>query len=78
MPEGPSISYADAGVSIAEAERATAKIRKLAQRTFNRHVLTGIGSFGAAYALGNTSFRRPVLISATSIRPRCCEHSTWE
>ena len=64
MPEGPSISYADAGVSIAEAERATAKIKKLAQRTFNRHVLTGIGSFGAAYALGNASFKRPVLISS--------------
>ena len=46
MPEGPSISYADAGVSIAEADRAAAKIKKLAQRTFNRHVLTGIGSFG--------------------------------
>ena len=58
------VSYADAGVSIAEAERATAKIKKLAQRTFNRHVLTGIGSFGAAYALGNTSFKRPVLVSS--------------
>ena len=64
MPEGPSISYADAGVSIAEAERATAKIRKLAQRTFNRHVLTGIGSFGAAYALESASFKRPVLVSS--------------
>ena len=64
MPARRSLSYADAGVSITEAERATAKIKKLAQRTFNRHVLTGIGSFGAAYALGNTSFKRPVLISS--------------
>ena len=64
MPARRSLSYADAGVSIAEAERATAKIKKLAQRTFNRNVLTGIGSFGAAYALGNTSFKRPVLISS--------------
>ena len=63
MPEGPSISYADAGVSIAEADRARAKIKKLAQRTFNRHVLTGIGSFGAAYALGS-DFKRPVLVSS--------------
>ena len=64
MPARRSLSYADAGVSIAEAERTTAKIKKLAQQTFNRHVLTGIGSFGAAYALGNTSFKRPVLISS--------------
>jgi phosphoribosylformylglycinamidine cyclo-ligase len=59
-----SLTYADAGVSIGEADRATAKIKQYAQRTFNRNVLTGIGSFGAAYAIHNTGLKRPVLVSS--------------
>ena len=58
------LTYADAGVSIGEADRATAKIKQYAQRTFNRNVLTGIGSFGAAYAIHNTGLKRPVLVSS--------------
>jgi phosphoribosylformylglycinamidine cyclo-ligase len=57
-------SYADAGVNIDEAERAVTLIRKLARRTFDRHVLTDIGTFGAAYSLGGWRSKRPVLISS--------------
>jgi len=59
-----SITYADAGVSFAEADRASSKIKRFAKQTFNSNVLTGIGSFGAAYALRDGEFKKPVLISS--------------
>ncbi|MBI1791888.1 MAG: phosphoribosylformylglycinamidine cyclo-ligase [Acidobacteria bacterium] len=56
------IRYQDAGVSIDEADRAVASVKKLARGTFTRGVLTGIGAFGASYAL--SGWKRPVLISS--------------
>ena len=64
MPPNRSFTYEDAGVSFREAGRAKSRIKTLAQRTFNKNVLTGIGSFGAAYALYGHSFKRPILISS--------------
>lgn len=58
-----SMRYADAGVSIEEADRTTASIKRLVRGTFNKNVLAGIGAFGASYALP-TGFRRPVLVSS--------------
>lgn len=49
-------------MDIAEADRAVAAVRKLAERTFSRKVLAGIGSFGAAYQL--SGYRRPVLVAS--------------
>lgn len=63
MPDGP-ITYRDAGVDIDEAERATGRIKPLVAKTFNENVLRGIGSFGAAYSLGNLGMEEPVLISS--------------
>ncbi len=62
MPPKPSLTYEDAGVSFREAGRAKSRIKTLAQRTFDKNVLTGIGSFGAAYALDG--LKRPILISS--------------
>jgi phosphoribosylformylglycinamidine cyclo-ligase len=56
------IRYQDAGVNIDEADRAVGRIKALARGTFSKNVLTGIGSFGAAYRL--TSYKDPVLISS--------------
>jgi phosphoribosylformylglycinamidine cyclo-ligase len=56
------ILYRDAGVSIDEADRAVSRIKVLAKRTFSSDVLTGIGSFGAAFQL--RGWKRPVLISS--------------
>ena len=56
------IGYSDAGVSIDEADRAVAFIRKHARGTFTRGVLTDIGSFGAGYLL--SGWKNPVLISS--------------
>lgn len=46
-------TYAHAGVNIDAADQTVNLIRTLAHNTFNSQVLTGIGSFGAGYALGN-------------------------
>lgn len=56
------IQYKDAGVSIDEADRAVARIRVMARKTFTRGVLTDIGSFGAGYRLAG--WKQPVLISS--------------
>src|SRR3989449_2828135 len=56
--------YADAGVSIALAEQAKQRIRRLARRTFTRSVLGGIGGFGALSAFDRNRWREPVLVSS--------------
>src|SRR5207245_9539099 len=56
--------YADAGVSIALAEQAKQRIRRLAGRTFTRNVLGGIGGFGALFAFDRNRRREPVLVSS--------------
>ncbi len=62
MPTKKPVRYRDAGVNIDEADRAVDFIKTAARRTFNRGVLTGIGSFGAMYRL--TGWKRPVLVSS--------------
>lgn len=62
MTETLPVRYKDAGVDIDESNRAVAHIKKLAQRTFNRRVLAGIGSFGGAFRLDG--WKNPVLISS--------------
>jgi phosphoribosylformylglycinamidine cyclo-ligase len=62
MVTGNRIRYRDAGVNIDEADRAVGAIKKMAQRTFSRNVLTQIGTFGACYALAG--WKKPVLVSS--------------
>jgi phosphoribosylformylglycinamidine cyclo-ligase len=62
MAQTPRIRYRDAGVDIDEADRAVARIKTLAKSTFSKNVLTGIGSFGAAFHLAG--WKDPVLISS--------------
>ena len=64
MPAKRPLTYADAGVDIDEADRATARIKRYAQSTFDRNVLTGIGSFGACYSLAGRRLKNPVLVSS--------------
>ncbi len=56
------ITYSQAGVSIEEGEKTVDSIKDAARRTFTKNVLTGIGSFGAAYRL--SGYKKPVLISS--------------
>jgi phosphoribosylformylglycinamidine cyclo-ligase len=59
-----SITYADAGVDIERANRTKQRIKYLAHKTFNRSVLSDIGSFGALYSLDRQKYRDPVLVSS--------------
>ena len=59
-----SISYADAGVSIDNANRAVAKIREFARSTFNERTLTEIGSFGGMFSAAFPEMADPVLVAS--------------
>ncbi len=59
-----AVTYSDAGVDIDEADRATSRIKRLAERTFTDGVLTGVGAFGAAYSLNGLGLEDPVLVSS--------------
>jgi phosphoribosylformylglycinamidine cyclo-ligase len=56
------ITYSQAGVSIEEGDKTVSSIKDAAKRTFSKNVLTGIGSFGAAFQL--KGYKNPVLISS--------------
>jgi phosphoribosylformylglycinamidine cyclo-ligase len=59
-----SISYADAGVSIDNANIAVEKIRAFARSTFNERTLTEIGSFGGMFAGAFPSMCEPILVAS--------------
>ncbi|HVF30946.1 MAG TPA: phosphoribosylformylglycinamidine cyclo-ligase [Pyrinomonadaceae bacterium] len=59
-----SISYADAGVSIDNANRAVAKIREFARGTFNERTLTEIGSFGGMFSGAFPDMSDPILVAS--------------
>ena len=54
------ISYADAGVSIDNANLAVAKIREYARSTFNERTLTEIGSFGGMFSAAFPQMEEPI------------------
>jgi len=59
-----SISYADAGVSIDNANLAVAKIREFARSTFNDRTLTEIGSFGGMFSGAFPGMADPILVAS--------------
>ncbi len=59
-----SISYADSGVSIDNANKAVAKIREYARSTFNDRTLTEIGSFGGMFAGAFPEMAEPILVAS--------------
>ena len=59
-----AISYADAGVDISAGDRAKQRIKMLARKTFNKHVLSEIGGFGGLFSLDLDKFPDPVLVSS--------------
>jgi len=60
----PTISYADAGVSIDNANRAVSKIREFARSTFNERTLTEIGSFGGMFSGAFPDMAEPILVAS--------------
>ncbi len=59
-----SISYADSGVSIDNANLAVAKIREYARSTFNERTLTEIGSFGGMFSGAFPDMAEPILVAS--------------
>ncbi len=58
------VTYRDSGVDIDAANRATAKIKDLARRTFNERTLSEIGSFGGMFDGAFPQLKRPVLVAS--------------
>jgi len=58
------VTYAEAGVDIARGDRAKERIKFLAQKTFTRNVIGGIGGFGALYRLDVQRWKNPILVSS--------------
>ena len=58
------VTYADAGVDIARGDQAKERIKALAQQTFTRGVLGGIGGFGALFAPDLKRYKNPILVSS--------------
>ncbi len=59
------LTYAEAGVDIAAANRAVDMIRNSVRRTLRPEVLTDIGGFGGLFALDTAKYKEPVLVSGT-------------
>lgn len=66
MPDNASktVTYADSGVDIEQANRAKQRIKYLAHKTFTKSVLSDIGSFGGMFAVDTKKWRDPVLVSS--------------
>ena len=58
-----TISYKDAGVNKEEGYKSVGLMKDLVKKTHNKNVLTGLGSFGAMYQLGQ--MKDPILVSGT-------------
>jgi phosphoribosylformylglycinamidine cyclo-ligase len=65
-PSAPRpLTYADAGVDLAAADRSVALIGEAVRRTHGPEVLGGIGGFGGLFAFDTSRYREPVLVSGT-------------
>jgi len=63
-PTKTPATYAGAGVDITSGDRSKQRIKMLARKTFNKHVLSEIGGFGGLFALDLEKFPEPVLVSS--------------
>jgi phosphoribosylformylglycinamidine cyclo-ligase len=59
------VSYADAGVDLAAADRSVELLGEVVRRATRPEVLGGIGGFGGLFALDVARYRQPVLVSGT-------------
>lgn len=60
------ITYKNSGVDIDAGNESVRRIKRHVQSTFNKSVLTGIGTFGALYDLGEIikNYKNPVLVQS--------------
>lgn len=58
-------SYKEAGVDIEAGDRFVKEIVESARATYRPEVLSGIGGFGALFALNLQKYKQPILVSST-------------
>lgn len=58
------VSYQDAGVDVTQGQQAVKLMKASVEATYNRHVLTELGSFAGLFELPS-GMRQPVLVSGT-------------
>jgi phosphoribosylformylglycinamidine cyclo-ligase len=63
-PKPESVTTADVGVETRSGDRAKERRAYLAQKTFNRNVLSGLGGFGALFRLDMQRWKNPILVSS--------------
>ncbi|MCL1802121.1 MAG: phosphoribosylformylglycinamidine cyclo-ligase [Eubacteriaceae bacterium] len=75
-------AYKESGVDLNAGYESVRRIKPLAEATFSKYVLSGIGAFGSAYEVPE-KYKRPVLVAATDgvgtkllIAQAANEHST--
>ena len=57
-------TYKDSGVDIDAADNAVENIKDLVKNTFNKNVLSNLGSFGACYKFPKNDYNNPILVSS--------------
>ncbi len=65
MSQQPGLSYKDSGVDIDAGAALVERIKPAVARTRRPEVLSGLGGFGALFALPPGKYRAPVLVSGT-------------
>jgi len=59
------ITYKDSGVDTVEGQRAVSLMKEHVKKTFNKNVLTGLGSFGSLFKLDISNMTEPVLVAGS-------------
>ncbi|NLO44601.1 MAG: phosphoribosylformylglycinamidine cyclo-ligase [Candidatus Cloacimonetes bacterium] len=60
-----SVDYKQAGVDIAAGEQAVKNIKDRVRTTYNKNVLSELGSFGGLYRMDKEAWDKPILVSST-------------
>jgi phosphoribosylformylglycinamidine cyclo-ligase len=60
-----AVDYKKAGVNIEAGEQAVKAIKQMVRTTYNKNVLSELGSFGGLYQLDLTKWKKPVLVAST-------------
>ncbi len=59
------ISYRKSGVNIEAGEQAVKAIKQKVKTTYNKNVLSELGSFGGLYQIDLSQWKKPILVSST-------------
>lgn len=60
-----AMNYKKSGVNIEAGEQAVKAIKQMVKTTYNKNVLSELGSFGGLYQLDLTKWKKPVMVAST-------------